>query len=161
MQQRNGSRRSYLRWDVSGELAGRITSFQTGTCQKVSLVDISMGGALLEHPDMLRPGTMAFLTLPVNGGGIGLKCRSVRSRVDRYEHTPSGARDLVYRTGIEFLATSESRWGLIEECVLDECMDSLSRETWRLPPEVPLQPESRTSRFRKFCRRWLGWLLPW
>lgn len=120
-----------------------------------------MGGALLEHPDTLRPGTLAFLTLPANGGGIGMKCRSVRSRVDRYEHTPSGERDLVYRTGIEFLATSESRWGLIEECVLDECMDSLSRETWRLPPNVPLQPESRTSRFRKFCRRWLGWLLPW
>ncbi|MFQ5853808.1 MAG: hypothetical protein ACE5JU_24890, partial [Candidatus Binatia bacterium] len=66
----------------------------------------------------------------------------------------------VYRTGIEFLATSESRWGLIEECVLDEYMDSLSRETWCLPPEVPLRPVSPASRVREFCRRWLRWLLP-
>lgn len=119
-----------------------------------------MGGALLEHPDMLRPGTMAFLTLPVNGGGVGMKCRSVRSRVDRYEQNPSGGLDLIYRTGIELLATSESRWELIKECVVHECMDSLSRGTWYLPPEVPLRPASPASRFREFCRRWLRRLLP-
>ncbi|MFQ5847337.1 MAG: PilZ domain-containing protein [Candidatus Methylomirabilales bacterium] len=136
MHRRNGERRCHLRWDAGRQAAGRITVLKTGICHGVSLVDISMGGALLEHPNVVRPGAMAFLSLPVHDQRIGMKCRAVRSLVDRYHICASGERDLVYRTGVEFLDTSGSAWRLIKAYVVDEFSDSLSSVRWCLPPEV-------------------------
>jgi len=67
------------------------------------LIDISASGALIEHADLVRPGTFSVLTLSLNGHEVGLKCRVVRSRVHRFEVRPPGERHLIYRTGIEFL----------------------------------------------------------
>ncbi len=103
-------RRQDLRWGVRGRPAGRITPFYSATFQPVSLVDISMGGVLIEHSNIVRPGTVAFLTFLihlVHGGEAGLMCRVVRSTVDRYDVDARGKRELIYQTGLEFLAPSE------------------------------------------------------
>jgi hypothetical protein len=67
-----------------------------------SLIDISAGGALIEHADPVRPGIASVLTLLVRGDRWGLNCRVVRSVVHRYQVGPTGERDLIYRTGLEF-----------------------------------------------------------
>lgn len=109
--QSNGQRR-YRRWVVGGRLAARV-----GGISQASLVDISLGGALVEHSNMMRPGSISFLTLALDRQEEVLKCRVVRSEGHRYEVHPTGERDLVYRTGLEFLAPSESSLGLIEKSI--------------------------------------------
>ncbi len=101
VEQEKEDRRRHPRWDVEGQLAGQIARIPG-----VSFVNVSMGGALIEHSKIVRPGTICFLTILVPGDKIGLKCRVVRSIVHRYEISPTGERDLVYRTGVKFLALS-------------------------------------------------------
>ncbi len=121
-------RRRDLRWGVRGRPPGRMTPRHKGTYQTVSLVDVSMGGALIEHSTEVGPGTLVFLTLlihMVHGWEAGLMCQVDRSVVDRYDVDPTGRRDLVYRTGLKFLAPSEVSRRVIMEYIADATIDSL------------------------------------
>lgn len=104
----NGNKRRYRRWQVEGRLAARAREIP-----QASLVDVSLAGALLEHTKTIQPGTISFLTLSLNGHQEVLKCRVVRSVGHRYEIGSTGGRDLLYRTGLEFLTPSEASLGLI------------------------------------------------
>ncbi len=108
----NGKRRRYRRWLVGGRLPTRV-----GGIPKVSLVDISLGGALVEHSNLIRPGTISFLILSFQRQEEVLKCRVVRSVGHRYEVWPSGERDLVYQTGLEFVNLSEASLKLIDKSI--------------------------------------------
>jgi len=108
----NGERRRHRRWGVGGRLAARALGIP-----KASLVDISLAGALLEHSNMMRPGTLLFLTLTLDGQEEVLKCRVIRSVGHRYEVLSTGERDLFYRTGLEFLTPSEGSLGLIYKSI--------------------------------------------
>lgn len=99
----SGDRRRHRRWEVGGRRVGRLDS-----AHQASVLDLSLGGALIEHASNdLWPETIAFLTLAAPGQEAGLKCRVVHSTVHRYEAQPTGERDLIYRSGLEFLDTSE------------------------------------------------------
>ncbi len=129
-EQARGDRRGDLRWGVRGRPPARMTPLHKTTYHTVSLVDISMGGALIEHSTEVGPGTLAFLTLVihmVHGWEAGLMCRVVRSVVDRYDVEPTGKRDLVYRTGLKFLAPSEVSRRVIVGYIADGTIDSLRR----------------------------------
>ena len=108
----DGNRRRYRRWEVGGRLAARA-----GQIPQASLVDISLAGALLEHAKTIRPGTILFLTLSLHGRQEVLKCRVVRSVGHRYEICLNGGRDLLYRTGLEFLTPAEASLELIDRSV--------------------------------------------
>jgi hypothetical protein len=54
-------------------------------------------------------------------------CQVVRSVVDRYDVDPTGKRDLVYRTGLKFLAPSEVSRRVIVGYIADRTIDSLRR----------------------------------
>ncbi len=123
-EQARGDRRSDLRWGVRGRPAGRMTARHKGTYQTVSLVDVSMGGALIEHSTEVGPGTLVFLRM-LRGWEAGLMCQVVRSVVDRYDVDPTGRRDLVYRMGLKFLAPSEVSRRVIVEYIADGTIDSL------------------------------------
>ncbi|MFQ5802066.1 MAG: PilZ domain-containing protein [Candidatus Methylomirabilales bacterium] len=114
-----GDRRRHLRWHVGKRVTGRITSNH-----KASILDISLGGALIEHSNLVRPGTLSFLTFSVDGKDVSLRCRVVRSAIYRYEVQLSGEREHIYRTGLEFSSVSEDARRL-----LDESVDSLSSLT--------------------------------
>jgi hypothetical protein len=58
-----------------------------------------------------------FLTILVNEQEVRLKCRVVRSEVQSYEVWPTGKKEHVYRTGLEFLGLSENSQGLISEYI--------------------------------------------
>jgi hypothetical protein len=66
---------------------------------------------------MMRPGTLLFLTLTLDGREEVLKCRVIRSVGHRYEVLSTGERDLFYRTGLEFLTSSEGSLGLIDKSI--------------------------------------------
>lgn len=107
-----GDRRRYLRWRVLGKSTGRIAPNH-----KASLLEISQGGALIEHANLIRPGTVSSLTLSASKQEISLRCRVVRSLVYRHAVWPTGEQDHVYRTGLEFLALSEDSQQLIDEYI--------------------------------------------
>ena len=108
-------RRRHLRYQMGKKLTGWITSNR-----QASILDISQGGALIEHTNLVRPGTLSFLTICVDGQDVSLRCRVVRSALYRYEVRPNGEREHVYRTGLEFSSLSEDAQRL-----LDESLDSL------------------------------------
>lgn len=108
MKQPDGERRRYARWLVDGHVVGRIRGTDT-----VALLDLSLGGAQIEHATLIRPGALSFLTLESQGQTVTLKCRVVRSTVHRYEIAASGERELIYHTGLRFLDTSEETQRLI------------------------------------------------
>ncbi len=91
-------KRRYPRFVVGGKSTGRLTTTYTAT-----LVNISLGGALVEHPDIVRPGTISFMDITLLGKEVRLKCRVTRSVVYRTQMLESGERELIYQTGLEFL----------------------------------------------------------
>ncbi len=109
----NSDRRRHRRWDVGGRPAGRLDSVH-----QASVLDLSLGGARIEHANGdLWPGTVTFLTLAAPGQEAGLKCRVVHSTVHRYEVLPNGERDLIYRSGLEFLGASDTSLHVIEKFI--------------------------------------------
>lgn len=117
MEQAKQDNRRHFRWPVDGP-EGRIAPNH-----RVSLLDISQGGALIEHSHLFRAGTLLFMTVFLGNQDVGLKCRVVRSLVYRYEVRPTGEHDHFYRTGLEFLNVSDDSRHL-----MDEYIDLLSGE---------------------------------
>ena len=108
MNQARWDRRRFPRWRAWGWLSGWIDEDL-----KVSVMDISEGGALIEHPADIRPGTVCLVTLSLRGEKANLKCRVVRSGVYRYETWPAGERNSFYRTGLEMVDVSEGSRRLV------------------------------------------------
>ena len=109
---KGGDRRRSPRCRAWGWLLGWI-----GGALKVSVVDISMGGALIEHSPNMRPGTSCVLTLSPRGTRVNVRCRVVRSAVYRYETWPLGEQNCVYRTGLELVDVSETSQFQIGRCI--------------------------------------------
>lgn len=103
-------RRRSIRWAVEERTAGRITAIYDA-----SLINISVSGALIEHSDFVRLGTLSVLTFAVRGQEVSLRCRVVRSAVHRTEVRSKGERELIFRTGLDFLDVSEDSLWLVAE----------------------------------------------
>ncbi len=98
-------RRRDPRWAVGvhgSRLATRITPIHDA-----NLINISRGGALVEHSDPVPPGAISFLTLMLHEQKVGMKCRMVRTVAHRNKVVANGERELIYRTGLEFLGALE------------------------------------------------------
>ena len=96
------SRRHYARFLIGGKAKGRVTAIYDAV-----VLDISMGGSLIEHSGVVRPGTLSSLDLDLGGAHVRLRCRVARSLVNRSETLPGEERELIYHTGLEFLDPSE------------------------------------------------------
>ncbi|MFQ5990630.1 MAG: PilZ domain-containing protein [Candidatus Methylomirabilales bacterium] len=97
--------RRYARFAVEGRTKGQVDA----SCDAL-ILNISLGGALIEHSHVVRPGTISTLDLDFGGDTLRLDCRVVRSVVHREEVLPYGGRDLVYHTGLAFIdVTDETR----------------------------------------------------
>ncbi|MFQ5988549.1 MAG: PilZ domain-containing protein [Candidatus Methylomirabilales bacterium] len=94
-------RRRYSRCALKGQVSGRI-GFRS-----VSPLDLSLGGVQIEHFQIVRPGTTTFLTLFFPNTEVTLKCAVARSAADRPVIQDDGEREIIYRTGLEFLSTTE------------------------------------------------------
>lgn len=105
-------RRQHPRFTVAGKATGRVTAVHDA-----SLVDISFGGVLIEHSQVVRPGTTSSLDLDLDGKRLRLRCRVVRSLVNRIELQPDGEQALIYHTGLEFLDLSEDTRQVIHDYI--------------------------------------------
>lgn len=101
--QESATRRQYARFLVGGKAKGRVTAIYDAV-----IVNLSIGGSLIEHAHVVRPGTLSSLDLDLFGKRLRLKCRVARSVVHGSNVLPTGERELVYRTGLEFLELSEA-----------------------------------------------------
>ncbi len=72
---------------------------------------------MIEHPNVVRPGTICSLTLSLPRERVSLRCRVVRSDIYSQEAWPTGERNDVYRTGLELLELSETSQRLVSEYI--------------------------------------------
>ncbi len=70
--------------------------------QPVRLVELSLHGARIEHPDPLNEGLMCFVDLPRALGRGTLSGRIVWSRLQRSEQTMEGERQHYYWSGLSW-----------------------------------------------------------
>ena len=104
MAETSGTPRRFPRVKVLGNVTGSVTLLQD-----VTLLDLSEGGARLEHGGRFSINAICYLRLPAAGGELDLKGRVVHSAVSRTVPGPVEGNTLLYHSGIEFLElTSES-----------------------------------------------------
>lgn len=111
-------RRKYPRL-VKQNDGGRI-----GTAHEASVLNISLGGALVEHAYIVRPGTISSLVLNVPGRAMKLSCRIVRSSVHRLAVQPDGEGEVIYHTGLEFVDSSEEAHQIMSDFVQSKTIPS-------------------------------------
>lgn len=95
-------RRKHARFAVKGGAKGRVAVVWDAV-----LLNLSLGGALIEHANVVRPGTPSSLEVDLQGRRIRLRCRVARSVADRIEVQPDGERELIYHTGLQFVEPSD------------------------------------------------------
>lgn len=111
MREEYPSKRRFPRFNVLGKVEGKIVASYEAT-----LVNLSLGGALIEHSSMVRLGSMSQLMLPFGTGEIRIPCRVVRSALDRPERR-GGDSVIIYQTGLEFLNPSPDILAALEELI--------------------------------------------
>ncbi|MFQ5931213.1 MAG: PilZ domain-containing protein [Nitrospiraceae bacterium] len=90
--------RQYPRVVVGTKIKGQTHGIERG-----SVLNLSVGGALIEHAKIVRPGTILSLVLNLQRRETRVRCRVVWSAAHRAELQPNGQEELIYRTGVEFV----------------------------------------------------------
>lgn len=81
----------------------------------VRILDLSLGGARVEHTNILRPGSMCHLRLPLRGRRVMLLCHVVWSRaVGRVEGETRGT-GLLFHSGLQFVNVPSELRTLVAE----------------------------------------------
>lgn len=107
---------------VQGQVSARI---------EAKLVDLSIGGARLEHTHTLHPGFIYFLTFSVGDRTLSVRSRVVWSSVSGTIKTEGGESQLLYRSGVEFMDLGES-----DQKYLADLIISLSSGGGTSPPRL-------------------------
>lgn len=81
--------------------------------REVTLIDISLSGALVEHIEPVRPGEVYRLSFPVEGHQVQVLARAVRAFASHRVTVAGGERQVVYRTGMEFVGVERGAAELI------------------------------------------------
>jgi len=79
----------------------------------VTLVDLSISGALIEHTHRIRVGDLYTLSFQLDGLHVKARARAVRSFVSHVASAAAGEQQLFYRTGMEFSDLTADTAGLI------------------------------------------------
>ncbi len=108
MGRKSADRRQHVRFIVAEKRKERVTS-----AYDALLMNISPKGALIEHDDVVRPGTTSSLEVELNGQQLKLRSRVVWSAVVRQGLDAGGHVALFYNTGLEFLDLPEETRQLI------------------------------------------------
>lgn len=90
---------------------------RTGALDEVSLVNLSLGGAMVEHPGAVDQESMSSLSLELQQQTFSLRCRIVWSKVERHELDPEGKQVTIFRAGLEFLDPPEAVQGVIDNYI--------------------------------------------
>lgn len=79
----------------------------------VRLLDISLSGALVEHSEPVNPGEIYRLSFPVGGKEVQVLARAIRAFASHRVTVAGGGRQVVYRTGMEFVGIEKGASELI------------------------------------------------
>lgn len=90
-------KRAVPRTTLAGHLPVRVRDGR-----EVHLLDLSRGGARIEHLDLFRPGAACPLELPPPFGSLTLPAQVVWCRVIGRKRRPGGEWHLVSRSGLRF-----------------------------------------------------------
>lgn len=102
--------------------------------ERLVIMDVSEGGAMIEHHCLLRPGMIVHVSLSVPQGARIVRGRVAWSRLAATGRAPSGARHLVYRSGIEFLDPPDSVLrSLLAHSGADASERPKTEEGWQVP----------------------------
>jgi CheY-like chemotaxis protein len=83
--------------------------------REVNLIDISPSGALVEHTEPVRPGEIYHLSFMVEGQQLQMLARAIRAFASHHVTVAGGERQIVYRTGMDFLGVEKSAAALIAD----------------------------------------------
>ena len=83
----------------------------------VNLIDVSLAGALVEHIEPVRPGEIYRLALTIEGQNVQVLARAMRVFASHRVTVAGGERQVVYRTGLEFVGLKKEAANLIAEYV--------------------------------------------
>lgn len=125
MQTKLAARRRYPRYVLRARTRGRLTG-----SDDVLLIDISLGGARIEHDEFIRPGMISPLDLDFRDRRIRLWCRVVWSMVVGQDMDLDGEGSMIYHTGVEFHNLSEE-----SRQVLNDYVQALIDEGKAGPPD--------------------------
>lgn len=89
--------RRHARFPVPEGISGSLVH-----TSNARLLNISKGGALVEHMGMARPGRISQLIIAYGGKQLRLPCSIAWSKIVRAVPRVEGDRELVYHTGIQF-----------------------------------------------------------
>ncbi len=82
---------------------------------QVRLLDLSMGGARIEHRSLLRPGSECLLEFPAAFGPLALSAQVLRSTIVGVEEEASGGPRLRHESGLAFVnVTADQRTALTQ-----------------------------------------------
>jgi DNA-binding response OmpR family regulator len=83
----------------------------------VNLIDLSLSGALVEHTEPVRPGEIYRLDFAVGDKQIQVLARAIRVFASHRVTVAGGERQVVYRTGMEFVGVKKDAADLISAYV--------------------------------------------
>jgi PilZ domain len=97
MQTSAGGKRRHARLTFKEPVTDQITA-----SHEVQILDLSLGGARVEHTTILRPGSTCHLRLPLKDQAVTVMCNVVWSQaVGRAEGEQRGT-GLLFQSGLEF-----------------------------------------------------------
>ncbi len=105
---RRPDRRHVARLTIPSQFSDRAVEQQP-----VRLVDLSLHGARIEHPDPLNAGLLCFIDLPSALGRGCLSGRVVWTKLHRDEQTLEGARQRYYRSGLAWTGLTPEQQGTL------------------------------------------------
>lgn len=83
----------------------------------VNLIDLSLAGALVEHVEPVRPGEIYRLALTLAGQSVQVLARAMRVFASHRVTVSGGERQVVYRTGLEFVGLKKEAASVITDYV--------------------------------------------
>ena len=83
----------------------------------VTLIDLSLAGALIEHTEPVRPGEIYRLSFADRDKQVQVLARAIRVFASHRITTAGGERQVVYRTGMEFVGVKKEAADLISALV--------------------------------------------
>ena len=79
----------------------------------MNLLDLSLAGALVEHVEPIRPGEIYRLSFTAEGQRVQTLARAMRVYASHRVTLAGGERQVVYRTGMEFVGLKKDVADLI------------------------------------------------
>lgn len=105
-------KRRVPRVKVEGKLKSKVR-----TIMDASLIDLSTMGAMIEHTQVLRPGTLCDLAMRWGEKELIVRAKVVWSSVIRSDKDEKGKDILIYRSGLEFYEPKKEQADFIASIV--------------------------------------------